>query len=338
LQLLLAALLLPVALEAGSVVASGRLQQPLGRPVVGILASPLPLLPGELKRHPTRSFIPSRYVTSLAAAGADSVPLPLFGDKAELRSVVEQLSAVLFTGGGDDDGVHGKAFPDDLVVSAQLIYNLSSEAGTRGEAPLPIWGTCQGFQLLSVLAAANPKVVVRTYGTEGLIVPVNFTAAARSSRLFAGASAEVLEAYTRERSTVNLHKWGVLQKEYGSGGLVDGMRVLSTNVDSQGQIFASSMEHETLPIYATQFHPEILPSRFGGSKTSEALAAAAYPMRFFVGSEAARSGRSFADAAEERRHLIQRFPLTNLSPFGGNFSFTAYIFEGPQSRSDAFLV
>jgi len=314
---------------------SGPVQQPLGRPVIGILASPFALFPGESTPHPTRSIIPTRYVDSLNDAGADSVPLFLHRGEEELAELAGKLNGVLFTGGSDDDGVHGLHYPDVLMSTAAFLVNLTSEAYRLKGSPLPIWATCQGFQLLSVLYANDPRVVVQTYGTAPQLSSLNFTRAAVSSRLFRNASELVMHSYATENSTLNLHQWGVLASQWGDekiDGKIHGLRLLATSVDSHGQIYGAAMEHESLPIYATQFHPEIKPWSIPmlpvDKPTLGEQAAARYPMDFFV-EEARTSGRHFATAEEERQHLIQRWPVINvtITKDGKSFSMPYYGYE-----------
>merc|ERR1711879_233907 len=56
--------------------------------------------------------------------------------------------------------------------------------------------------------------------------------------------------------TENSHHSGVKPTVYEAGKLKDFFQVLSTNVDSRGRPFVSTVEARHYPISATQWHPE----------------------------------------------------------------------------------
>eukprot|EP01047_Picozoa_sp_COSAG01_P083041 COSAG01_NODE_17209_length_1170_cov_0.785247_2_plen_232_part_01 len=72
-----------------------------------------------------------------------------------------------------------------------------------------MWGTCLGFQTVAILAAGNQSLLSRFAGVDGASLPLNFTAAAKTSRLFGHAPPRVLETLGSTPSTVNLHHFGV---------------------------------------------------------------------------------------------------------------------------------
>eukprot|EP00435_Cladocopium_sp_Y103_P014948 s1134_g3.t1 len=149
---------------------------------------------------------------------------------------------------------------------------------------LPLWATCQGFQALCVLASQDPSVVVPTYGTLGTAVSLHFTPNAYESRLLKDAPETVFMELGRRNSTLNFHSYGVLTESFQH---VQGFQVLATDVDSHGQVFASLMEHQRLPIFAAQFHPELyyfLDPHSGAAEPAvhRAIEANSYFMQYFV--------------------------------------------------------
>ena len=69
---------------------------------------------------------------------------------------------------------------------------------------------------------------------------------------------EVVDSLAADAFTLNYHSCGVTPAAVAaSATFQQGYRVLSTNVDRQGTEFVSSIEAKEMPIFATQFHPEL---------------------------------------------------------------------------------
>eukprot|EP00929_Paragymnodinium_shiwhaense_P086208 TRINITY_DN46738_c0_g1_i1.p1 TRINITY_DN46738_c0_g1~~TRINITY_DN46738_c0_g1_i1.p1 ORF type:complete len:367 (-),score=81.79 TRINITY_DN46738_c0_g1_i1:101-1201(-) len=309
--------------------------QPLGKPVVGVVS--LPTAQSIFEDVDGASVVPTRYVEWLHAGGADVVPL-VYSDPIEtLDALLGKIDAIFFTGGGDDQGIHGLAFPDRYVNASKYLYEAAKKSSLEGK-PFPVWGTCQGFQMLAVLAAGDrPSVIQATYGTEPSFMHLNFTAAAAASRLFGAAPQEVMEALGTKNVTSNLHAWGVLQEtfeesQYG-GHLPGRVRLLSTNTDARGQVFGSAYEAVEWPMYATQFHPELPPSNVTKvldpsrriEPSPEEKAANLYFAKFLAGEASRNRHRRFASVEEEKNYLIDRYHWVN-SPYG-----PVYAFPGPSA-------
>ncbi len=122
----------------------------------------------------------------------------------------------------------------------------------------PLWGTCQGFQLLSVLAAQDQSVLLRNYyDSYNYSIPLVLTSNAASSRLFNALSSETVKTLTQKNVTQNLHHNGVLPKSFTeNANLAKVFTLLSVNTDRKGTPFGSTMEGKELPFYSTQWHPE----------------------------------------------------------------------------------
>ncbi|CAJ1455205.1 unnamed protein product [Effrenium voratum] len=199
---------------------------------------------------------------------------------------------------------------------------------------VPLWATCQGFQALCVLASEDPKVVVPTYGTLGTAVALHFTDQAMQSRLLKEAPETVFVELGQRNSTLNFHSYGVLTESFHQ---VKGFQVLATDTDAQGQVFASLMEHQQLPIFASQFHPELFYFLDAGASMAEpavhrAIEANSYFMRFFV-QEAAKSAR--ASSREYSLRSIDDYP-TSFPPLGIFGSGAEVLFLGKTLKGFVF--
>lgn len=268
------------------------------RPVVGVVASPLKL-PGA-DGFGQLSWIWTTYVESLRDAGADVVPLLPQAGQEDLLEKLQHVDAVVWTGGEDDAGIHGSQYPDLMMDGLQAIYQHVSRTS------MPLWATCQGFQALCVIASEDPALVVPTYGTLGTAVSLHFTDEAFTSRLLSEAPETVFLELGRRNSTLNFHSYGVLTESFQR---VKGFQVLATDVDAHGQVFASLMEHQTLPIFAAQFHPEMYyfldpQSAHAEPAVHHAIEANSYFMRYFV-KEAKKNQKTGANAS---LRLIEEYP------------------------------
>lgn len=127
---------------------------------------------------------------------------------------------------------------------------------------IPLWATCQGFQLVHVLAAGTDAVLTSdAFDSEDLPLALDVTPAAPSSRLLGGVSAISPRAYstlTTQNVTENLHHDGVEPAAYTKfPALADFFTVLSTNKGRKGLEFVSTVEARNgVPIFASQWHPE----------------------------------------------------------------------------------
>ncbi|KAI2662278.1 Gamma-glutamyl hydrolase [Labeo rohita] len=114
------------------------------RPIIGVLAQDV------YDPQPQKnSYIAASYVKFLESAGARVVPL-----------------IVLFPGGGVSLESSGYS------KAAGIFYRLALEANSNGDY-FPIWGTCLGFELLTLLTSG--KLLLSHTNTSGIALPLNFT-------------------------------------------------------------------------------------------------------------------------------------------------------------------
>ena len=83
--------------------------------------------------------------------------------------------------------------------------------------------------------------------------PLSFTADS-PGRMFAKMPPALMKAFSTQNITYNLHSAGVTPGKHPA--LEKVVSVLATSVDRRGKPFVAAMEHRSLWIYGTQFHPE----------------------------------------------------------------------------------
>jgi len=188
----------------------------------------------------------------------------------------------------------------------------------------PVWGTCQGFQLLSILAADNTSVLeTYAYDSENLPLALDFTSLAPQSRLWGQAPQDIYEIFSSENITINLHHDGVPPNEYSQNSkLSAAVNLLSTNVDRKGKPFGSSLEHKVAPIYATQFHPERNAFEWDLPEltphTPDAINAMEYLANFLV-TETRKNQHKFKTPMEEAKALIYNWNPMYTIDFSDNY-------------------
>lgn len=180
---------------------------------------------------------------------------------------------------------------------------------------IPLLHSCLGFQTISDITAGGIDVL-SDYDAYNIELPLEMTAAASTSKLFGNASAEIVSLFTEANYTTNWHHYGVSPANF-TKYLASDMVILSTNVDKGGLRFISTMEHKSLPIYATQWHPEANAhdrDHVTVNHSHEAVLAMQYLAAFFV-QEARDKGLGLGDAGLTQDYLtdIELFPLLPLA-------------------------
>lgn len=224
------------------------------RPIIGILS-----MPSAYSSRPGESFFPASYVKFLESGGSRVVPIPYDLAPEALASLLSHINGALFTGGAaaffNKDGS-----PTQYALTAQAIFNTSVDAAEKGES-WPLWGTCLGHELISVIAAgldSSTSPLTSGFDAENLTLPVAFTAAADESRLWGSSpTAAASRATYAAGDSFNAHSMGVTPADFdAAASLSSRFYLLGTSTDRAGKAFTATMEGKTLPIFTTQWHPE----------------------------------------------------------------------------------
>ncbi|KAJ0023473.1 hypothetical protein NQD34_003372 [Periophthalmus magnuspinnatus] len=268
------------------------------RPIIGILAQEN--LPKDPSPHGT-SYIAASYVKYIESAGARVVPIRINRTDVEYVKLFNSINGLLLPGG--DVNIETSQF----TQTAKTFYKLAIKANDAGDY-FPVWGTCQGFQQLSVLTA-NKNLLTHT-DTEAVALPLSFTPVAQTSRLFRHFPKGLLHTLSQENITGNFHSWSLSMLNYSrNANLKRFYKVLSTNTDGKLE-FISTMEAYRYPFYAVQWHPEKSPFEWinkpGMAHSASAVQTSFYTASFFV-SEARKNQHRFSSKDEEEKALIYNY-------------------------------
>uniref|UniRef100_A0A8C2IZ72 folate gamma-glutamyl hydrolase n=1 Tax=Cyprinus carpio TaxID=7962 RepID=A0A8C2IZ72_CYPCA len=226
--------------------------------------------------------------------------------KEEYEKLFNAINGLLLPGGNVD------IEKSQFTRAAKVFYELAIKANDASDY-FPIWGTCQGFQQLTVLTS-NKNLLTLT-DTKAVALPLSFSPGAQKSTLFKKFPKDVLQSLAEENITSNFHSWSLSMQNYSSNAKLKRFyRVLTTNTDGKKE-FISTMEAYRYPFYAVQWHPEKSPFEWiekdGMVHTLSAIKAAFYTAHFFV-SEAMKNHHQFSSQSEEKRALIYNYqPIFN---------------------------
>lgn len=292
-------------------------QQPTD-PIIAVVTTPLSdcfgmsAPPAGLSPYPSHC-VESLYPRWLESAGIRVVALRWNASSAERRALLGQVNGVLLPGGA----LGGQEF--DWYVSNQTeVFNYAMERNAKGD-PFFMWGTCQGFQVISVIAAKDTSILKCIYhGMEPLMMPLNFTANQPTSRLFgplATSPENIVRILRAKNSTLNWHSCGISPTDYRNNlNLQSTMDILSTNVDPTGLPFVSAVEVKKANIYAVQFHAERPPLEFSNDKighSDDDILVSMYLSRF-IARFLRYNNHSFPSALVAEAHMVENYPLQNL--------------------------
>ncbi|XP_034548050.1 gamma-glutamyl hydrolase [Notolabrus celidotus] len=279
------------------------------RPVIGILTQ---LVSDKDMRPFGRTYIPASYVKYIESGGSRVMPIRLTHTTAEYENIFRKINGLLFIGGAVD------LVTSDYARVAKIFYRLALKANDRGDF-FPIWGTCMGMQLLTVLVSGED--LLKNTTAENIAMPLNLTTEAGSSRMFAGLSDELMKALTQEPLTGNFHHFGITVETFQENEkLKNFFSVLSTNVAENGAVFISTVEGKRYPFYGVQWHPEV--NRFQWDRTlnfphsPHAVQLSAQLSEFFV-QEGRRSLHRFDNPEEEASSLIYNYTPVYAANFTG---------------------
>jgi gamma-glutamyl hydrolase len=281
------------------------------RPVIGVFSQQTDTITDSGSIDPTveqelssyRYMIPASYVNWIGQAGGRVLPILLDQSAEYYEDVFAKVSGILFPGG--NQGIE----PSDVYTEeGEQLWQLAKRANDDG-VYFPIWGTCLGFEELSVLETGDGDVISDDVVAVNLPLPLRYTPAAADSRLLSSMPADLVRALADQAIAFNSHEHGLLVSEYESDpALNEFFDLLSVNETPEGVEFVSTIEAKDYPFYGTQWHPE--KNNFEWSQNSdysnlnhspEAVAVSQATAGFFV-AEARRSPHHFPE--EERDSLI----------------------------------
>jgi len=221
------------------------------RPIIGVLTQELdPVLTNKLPPgHKYTSYLAASYVQWVQAGGARVVPVIIGREKEYYEELFKSINGLLLPGGSAPlTGSGGYA------EVGGLFYDLAKEANDAGDS-FPIWGTCNGFELLTVLSSKDHSRLTDC-DSQDQAVPLNFLSGWDKSEVFSSAPPDVIREITEEKITINFHHHCLTPANFTKYGMEMFWNPLSYNYDRFNLAYLSSIEAKNYPFVGVQFHPE----------------------------------------------------------------------------------
>lgn len=180
-------------------------------PIIGILTQPYEDSSGRYPQNVTS--LTSNYVKFIESVGGRAIPIHYTHSFEHVEELMNKVNGILFTGGDLNltDPDTGEMHP--YTKLAQFIYNKAIEMNENGDN-FPIWGTCQGHQLLMLLASEDIHIIKPTLR---MYLPDNLNLVeAKNSKLFSNFAPELLDRLDKEQLTYNIHELGIHVDDFRS--------------------------------------------------------------------------------------------------------------------------
>ena len=177
-------------------------------------------------------------------------------------------------------------------------------------------GICQGFELLSMLAANDKNDLLRVLEYDNVLRPVfwewpTMDEVKKNSRLFAEFEPSLLLAMAEQEIAFHYHTFGVSVSDYEAIPSFNSFfKVIASDHTIEGQHFLTGLEAYDHPIYALMFHPEyqmldfLTREHWNTIKNKETLDIIAHLGRFFY-NEVVRIRKLNEDAGGDEATLVK---------------------------------
>ncbi|XP_061673575.1 gamma-glutamyl hydrolase [Syngnathoides biaculeatus] len=279
------------------------------RPVIGILTQ---IVSDEVMKQYGSTYIPASYVKYIESAGSRVMPIRLTLTTTEYENIFSRINGLLLIGGASN------LETSDFARVSNIFFQLALKANEAGDH-FPVWGTCLGMQLLTVLVSGHNLLTGAE--ADNVALPLNLTAAAFSSHMFGGFPQELMRALQKEPLTGHFHHYGLAEKAFKQNvELQDFFSLISTNVGKNGVTFVSTIEGKRYPFYGVQWHPEVNRFQWDGTKSfphsPRAVQLSSLLAQFFV-NEGRRSLHIFDDPTKEVLTLIYKYTPVFAESFSG---------------------
>jgi len=106
--------------------------------------------------------------------------------------------------------------PHKYYQTAKKIYQYSKEKKDKDQEDWPILGTCQGFQILSILAAGDKFELLEVYKMFEDNRPVDWNLPKEKSRLFSKLPDSLAEDMATVPLTFHVHQFSITMEAYNN--------------------------------------------------------------------------------------------------------------------------
>ncbi|XP_066952437.1 gamma-glutamyl hydrolase-like isoform X2 [Macrobrachium rosenbergii] len=296
------------------------------RPTIGIMTQEPPDdILDLLEDKNYTSYIAASYVKYIEGSGARAVPIFINQDDSYYENIASSVNGILFPG-----GVVSITNSSAYGAAAEKLYEHVIKANMEGTY-LPLWGTCLGFEIITYLGADYQNWLQRCHA-RNKVDQLTLQPGFMESRIFQQMPGYVIDYVSLLKTTVNFHDWCITPANFTASGLSKGFKVLATSYDHDDLEYVALFEHNHLPIFGSQFHPEKNPYEWASDEAHSAIphdpfsvGVAHYFSNFFV-NQARYNKQGFATDEEEQAALLYNYGVTFTGAQGWPFT-EAYFFR-----------
>ncbi|KRX05872.1 hypothetical protein PPERSA_03809 [Pseudocohnilembus persalinus] len=258
------------------------------KPVIGVYTQPAHFDPYWNDEY---QYILQDNVQFIENAGGQVVAIPYNGTDDQLIELFNGINGLFFTGGGMDLDINTPVQNTTqeynvFLRNAAFLIELAKEANNKGDF-FPVWGTCQGFEIMNIVQADNEHSVLKPIEDDENVPRAGVFNS--QSRLFEDMSADLLNYAMTNNILFYYHEWAVFPYEYVKFDQLSEFYDIigySTNGKTvfNGIPYVAAIEGKNYPFYAVQFHPEITlyDNNKNTNTTPESLEFAAHFGLFFI--------------------------------------------------------
>lgn len=245
-------------------------------PTIAIVANPKP----ENAEYATESYVDAQYVRWIEQSAANVIVIQPWFERRNIDEILTKVNGVLIQGGSRDLRLEGQY--ESLV---KYITWKIMELFDKENKAIPLWGTCQGFELFHVIFA-NTMEVLGHFRAENIRTPLAQVDNV-DSLMYRNFSDKEIFDLTHKDTTAQFHHLGISADMYDKyPKLKEIFKITAYGKDLDGKMYVASVEGIRYPIYSLQFHPEMISyHKFetrGIPQTSEAVKISQNFSNFFI--------------------------------------------------------
>lgn len=255
----------------------------------------------DLEDDYTKDRVQVNYVRWIESAGGESVLIHTWDSRDRIVEILSKVNGVLFQGGS-----RYLDLTKPWETNAEFILSEVKKMNDNG-IHFPLWGTCQGFELLMSLIHGDRSILTdfNAYNIKSNIIM------SRGGRMYENFSDKDIYDLNNKDVTQQFHNLGVSPKDFSdSTGLSNFFNITAYGNDRNGTVYISTVEAIKYPIYGVQHHPEKTPFERNSTlvipQSVEAIKISQLYGYFFI-AEARKSNRTVTEQDKINFHFINTY-------------------------------
>jgi gamma-glutamyl hydrolase len=199
--------------------------------------------PPSIESNCKSSYVYTSYIDWVSMSGEQSIIIPYTISESDLRSLLNRVQGVIFTGGAiQNKQLHSSKQYTQLINTLFFIYKYAIRENNKGNY-YPIFGTCLGHEILLMFATNKENLTesIHSHDKHGTF-PLHLNTQSNLGKWF---TSNMRTKMKKTPCVTHSHKYG---NDIES---ISGVTIVST-LDN----FIDSIEFTEYPFYGVQFHPE----------------------------------------------------------------------------------